>query len=98
MRAFIWGIPFLGVQMTMMVTFQSLGKSIEATIVTLGRQCIFYIPSLYLLNHFFGFNGFIYAQPIADTVTALIAAVFGIPIFKEWKRIAVIRQNSNKVN
>jgi putative MATE family efflux protein len=83
MHAFIWGIPFLGVQMTIMVSFQSLGKSRAATITTLGRQCLFYIPSLFILNYLWGFNGFIYAQPIADIVTAIIAVILAIPLYKE---------------
>jgi putative MATE family efflux protein len=83
MRAFIWGIPFLGVQMTMMVSFQALGKSRAATIVMLGRQCLFYVPSLFILNYLWGFSGFIYAQPIADILTAVISVVFGLPLYRE---------------
>jgi putative MATE family efflux protein len=83
MRAFIWGIPFLGIAMTLTIAFQALGKSKEAIIVTLGRQCLFYIPSLYLLNYLWGFDGFIYTQSIADIVTTIIAIILSFPLLRE---------------
>lgn len=82
LRVFIWGLPFIGAQMTLMVSFQALGKPIQAMIITLGRQLLFYIPLLYLLNYTFGFSGFIWAQPIADILTTIIAIVLGLSLFK----------------
>ncbi len=82
MSIFVWGLPFIGAQVTLMVTFQAFGKSIQAMVVTVGRQLLFYVPLLYLLNHLFGFDGFIWAQPGADILTAGIALVLGISLFK----------------
>jgi putative MATE family efflux protein len=85
LHAFVWGLPCLGIQMTIMVSFQAMGKPMQATIITLGRQCLFYIPLLLLLNHLFQFNGYIYAQPIADILTTVIALLFSVSIFKAMK-------------
>ncbi|MDR0720399.1 MAG: MATE family efflux transporter [Treponema sp.] len=82
MHTFVWGLPFVGSQVTLMVSFQSFGKSIQAMIITLGRQLLFYIPLLYLLNHFFAFNGFIWAQPAADILTTGIALILSRPLFR----------------
>jgi putative MATE family efflux protein len=82
MRIFIWGLPFVGVQITLMVTFQALGKSMQAMVVTLGRQLLFYIPLLFMLNRLFGFKVFIWAQPAADILTTGIAAVMGISLLR----------------
>jgi putative MATE family efflux protein len=82
MHTFVWGLPFIGSQITLMVSFQSFGKSVQAMIITLGRQFLFYIPLLYLLNYIFGFNGFIWAQPIADILTTGIALVLSRPLFR----------------
>jgi putative MATE family efflux protein len=81
--AFLWGLPFLGVQMTFMVTYQALGKPMLATIVTMGRQCLVYLPLLFLFNRLWQFNGYIYSQPIADIVTTGIAAALSSFIFRE---------------
>jgi putative MATE family efflux protein len=85
MHTFVWGLPFIGSQVTLMVSFQSFGKSIQAMLITLGRQLLFYLPLLYLLNHIFGFNGFVWAQPAADILTTGIAAVLSRPLFRAMR-------------
>jgi Na+-driven multidrug efflux pump len=81
--AFIWGLPFLGIQMTFMVTYQALGKPMLATIVTMGRQFLVYLPLLFILNHFWQFAGYIYSQPIADIITTGVAAALSSFVFRE---------------
>ncbi len=73
LRAFIIGLFFIGIHSTLMTTYQALGKSIEATILTFGRQLLVYFPLLYILNSLFGFSGFILALPLTDVFTAIIA-------------------------
>ena len=82
MRVFVWGLPFIGVQVTFMVSFQALGKPIQAMVVTMGRQLLLYVPLLFLLSNLFGFDGFMWAQPGADILTTVIAAVLSISLFK----------------
>ena len=85
MYAFVIGLPVMGVQMTLMVTFQALGKPLLSTIVSLGRQCLFYLPLLFILNHIWGFEGFMYSQPLADILTALTAILLGLKLFAGLK-------------
>jgi putative MATE family efflux protein len=87
MRAFLLGMPFMGLQMTIMVTFQALGKAIQATVVNMGRQFLVYLPLLFLLTRFFGFNGFIYAQPVSDIITTGIAGLMGITLLKSIRSL-----------
>jgi putative MATE family efflux protein len=89
MRAFLVGLPVLGIQMTIMVTFQALGKPIHATVVNLGRQFLIYLPLLFLLNSLFGFSGFIYTQPISDIITTTVATLLSISLFK-----SIAKQNA----
>jgi putative MATE family efflux protein len=83
---FVWGLPFIGAQVTIMVTFQAFGKPVPAMIITMGRQLLFYVPLLFLLNYQFGFKGFIWAQPAADILTTGIAVVIGISLIKLMRR------------
>ena len=85
MRVFVYGIPFIGLQVMMMVSFQAFGKPIQSTIITMGRQCLFYLPLILLLDHFFGFEGFIWAQPSADILTTGIAVLLGLSLFRLMK-------------
>jgi len=51
-------------------------------VVNMGRQLLLYIPLLFLLNHLFGFDGFIWAQPTADIMTTGVGAVLGFSLIK----------------
>lgn len=89
LRAFIWCLPLFGIQMTLMISFQATGKAVKALLVSLGRQCILYLPLLFILNHFFGFEGFIYAQPIADILTTIMAVLLSFSFMKEIKNLNI---------
>jgi putative MATE family efflux protein len=96
LHAFNWCVPFLGIQLTMMVTFQATGMALKAMIVSLGRQCLIYLPLLFILNAFFGFSGFIYAQPIADITTTIISVLMSISFLKDLNEKNKIEIKKNK--
>ncbi len=83
LKAFTYCVPFFGIQFTVMVTFQATGKALKAMFISLGRQCIVYLPLLFILNSVFGFNGFIFAQPISDITTTLVAVLLSLSFIKE---------------
>lgn len=83
LHAFNWCVPFIGFQFTMMVTFQATGKALKSMLLALGRQLIIYLPLLFIFNHLFGFDGFIFAQPTADILTTIIAVLMSISFIKE---------------
>ncbi len=87
LHAFCWGAPFIGMQMTLMTTFQATGRAVKAMLISLGRQCILYIPMLFILNRLFGFDGYIYAQPVADILTTAVAALLSVSFLKELRRL-----------
>jgi putative MATE family efflux protein len=86
LRAFITGLLFLGIQTTLMTTFQALGKSAAATLVSLGRQLLFYVPLLFILSELFGFKGFIFALPASDILTAVLALALSRPLSKIMRK------------
>ena len=75
MRALLIALPFAGIQFLIRVSFQALGKGRPALILALTRQGLFYIPSLFFLNKYFGLSGFIYAQPFANVLTFILAVL-----------------------
>ncbi len=84
-RAFALGMPFAGLQFTLMVTFQATGKAVRAMLIALGRQAIVFLPLLFLLNYLFGLDGFIYAQPTADMVSAIAALLLSISFIRQLR-------------
>ena len=84
MKANAIPMPFMGIHMTIMVTFQAMGKGLQSLIITLGRQGLFFLPALLILNSQFGLNGLIFAQPTADFFTTFLS--LGLFIYV-WKRL-----------
>jgi Na+-driven multidrug efflux pump len=56
-------------------------------IITLGRQCLFYVPLVLILPRVFGLNGFAFAQPIADILTTIIAVLLSLSLFKHLRTL-----------
>ncbi|WP_152640001.1 MATE family efflux transporter [Clostridium aceticum] len=73
LRVLVVSMPLLGVQMVLMIMFQSLGRTVESLIISLGRQGLFYIPALVIFSSLWGFNGFIFALPAADFATTFLS-------------------------
>jgi len=74
LEAYVFAIPFAAVGMIMANSLQAMGKALPAFIVSLSRQGIIYIPLLFLLNKYFGFEGLIFAMPTADALTTMISS------------------------
>lgn len=74
-RVFVLAMPFLGVQMVLMTMFQSLGKTAESLVISLGRQGLFFIPALIIFSSVWGFDGFVFAQPASDIATTFLSLI-----------------------
>ena len=75
LRAISSSAPIIGIIMICMNSLQAMGKAMPSLILSAGRQGIFYIPILFLLNGLFGFNGFIFTQPIVDVLMCITASL-----------------------
>lgn len=63
--------------------FLALGKGREGFILGACRQGICFIPVILLLPMVWGLNGIMYAQPIADVLSAIITVFMAIPLHKK---------------
>ena len=63
--------------------FLALGKGREGFILGACRQGICFIPVILLLPMVGGLNGIMYAQPIADVLSAVITVFMAIPLHKK---------------
>ena len=63
--------------------FLALGKGREGFILGACRQGICFIPIILLLPIVWGLNGILYAQPIADVLSAVITVFMAIPLHKK---------------
>lgn len=63
--------------------FLALGKGKEGFILGACRQGICFIPIILLLPMVWGLNGILYAQSIADVLSALITVFMAIPLHRK---------------
>lgn len=73
-----------GFQMVYASLYLSVGKSKAGSILSLGRQGIFFIPLILILPEILGLSGIVWAQPAADICAALTALWFA------WKMNEVL--------
>lgn len=64
--------PLLGVINMMTSYFQALGKALKSLIITVLRNAVLFIPGVIILNYCWKLNGVIAAQPVVETVLALL--------------------------
>lgn len=75
--------PIIGVLFLSMSTMQSTGKSLVAMVLSLSRQGFAFIPTILFLSSNYGLSELIWAQPIADLITLVIASIILYSFFRE---------------
>ena len=65
--------PVLGLMFLSINSMQALDCPLPATVLSLCRQGLFFIPLLFILNRIFGLNGINYTQTVSDYLVILIA-------------------------
>lgn len=68
--SFLFGLFYV-----LLNALQSMGASTASLIVNLSRQGLIYIPALFVLQAALGMTGLLWAQPVAD-VLSLVLAIF----------------------
>ncbi|KLI22559.1 MATE family efflux transporter, partial [Brachyspira hyodysenteriae] len=87
--------PIIGFQFVFISTFQALGKALPSLILSVCRQGIAFVPAIYFGTKFFGINGIIWSQPIADVVSILLSAIMYIYIYRTTKKKNMIKNEIN---
>ncbi|MCI9560353.1 MAG: MATE family efflux transporter [Lachnospiraceae bacterium] len=85
MAAFDYGVSFahillytsflFGVFYVLINALQACGAAMESLIVNISRQGLIYIPAMFILGALFHETGLIWAQPVADILSLLLAFV-----------------------
>lgn len=83
MRAQCVGLLFQPMGMISNMTFQSIGRSWQATFLSSCRQGVFFLPLILVLPAFWGLTGVELTQPLADLLTAVACVPFLVSFFRE---------------
>ena len=76
-------LPIMPINMVCNITYQIIGKSWRATLLSCARQGFFFLPLIWTLPRVWGIIGVQISQPIADVLTALFSLPFGFSFLKE---------------
>ena len=80
--------------MLAITSFQSAGKKLEPTLLSLLRKGGLDIPFMLLMNALIGVNGIVWATPISDFLAMTVAILLFIPF---WKKLnALIKRQEEK--
>lgn len=82
LRAQAVSMPLIPLGTVANMTYQSVGKSLGATVMASMRQGIFFIPLIYALPAFFDVYGIVTAQAAADTLTSAACAPFLLHFYR----------------
>lgn len=78
--------PFFALTLIVMTIFQAIGQKTQPIILSLLRKGGVDIPLMCIFNKSFGVMGVAWAFPVEDIVSATLACLLFIPLWKKWRR------------
>ena len=72
-----------GFQFVYSTLYMAIGRARQSLLLNIGRQGLFFIPTILLLPSYWGLNGVLYAQPVADVFATLMTLLFAVRIHRE---------------
>ena len=72
------------------IFFQAVGEPLKATISSLTRDIVCFVPLVIILPKYFGIKGVLIASPIADLIGIIITTIL---VIKFFKNISIINAN-----
>ncbi len=87
-RTLIISGPILGILFVFINTIQAMGVAIPTLILSISRQGIIYLPTLFMFHHFFNTpKMLVMAQPVADYLSTTLAIILFVITFKKVKML-----------
>ena len=78
--------PLIGLSTATNMLLQNLRKTVPATILSMCRQGIFFLPILYIAPLFLGLQGVEMTQAIADVFTFMLAIPMAVKVYKSMSQ------------
>lgn len=67
------------------IFFQAVGQPVKAAISSLIRDIVCFVPAVIILPSFFGITGILFAAPLADFISMIVAGILSVSFFKGLK-------------
>ena len=86
-RIFLGAILLTCIQKASSIFLQSMGRPAKATVLSLARDVVFFVPALLLLAPLVGVDGMLWAAPIADGMALLLTVALVGTELKKFKQV-----------
>ncbi len=77
---------FVAVQFIIAGIFQAMGKPKQAFFIMISRQGLVFIPVLIIFDRVFQLQGVVWAQPMADAISAIISIILYVVTYQRIKK------------
>ena len=84
------GLSIVGLNMISSGFFQASRHKVEASLLSIMRQCLFLIPSLYIFDSLFNSKGVWYAMPVSDALSGVVGLLLIIASYITYKKTGYI--------
>jgi len=86
LRAQCVSLPLLAMGVVCNMTYQTIGKSFIASLLSSARQGIFYIPMILIMPRMIGLTGVEITQSASDVLTFILCLPFAISFLRKTRR------------
>ena len=90
------GLSIVGLNMISSGFFQASRHKVEASLLSIMRQCLFLIPSLYIFDSLFNSRGVWYAMPVSDALSGVVGLLLIIASYITYKKTGYISIKDSK--
>lgn len=92
-RIFLFFIIFTCVIKISSIFFQAVGNPIKASIISLTRDIVCFVPLVIILPRYMGVVGVLYAAPIADLFGMVITIILLVIFFKKLGFVEIVKSS-----
>lgn len=87
LRCAIVALPLLPYTVLNNMMLQTVGETARASVLSMARQGLFFVPAILILPRMLEFTGVMLAQPIADVGAFLLAIPLSVGFFRKIRRL-----------
>lgn len=85
-RIFLSLVTFTCIVKMNSIFLQAVGQPVKATVASLVRDLVCFVPLVCILPRFFGIEGILYAAPVADCIAVVVTAILILAFFRSMKK------------
>jgi len=87
LRFLCFSMPFSALVILANMLLQTTGERFWASITSISRQGMFFIPLILILPHFFGITGVEICQAVSDILSAVLCSVVTWRFFRRLGKV-----------